>query len=340
MSAPVPGSIVTRSGWGARAPKARTSLRTAEGNTGHWEGPGMGTYSHDKCSGLVQQIQRFHMDTRGWFDIAYNSVVCRHGVIYQGRWLGVRSGANGTNAGNASSYAHCVLMGVGDKLTPEAKVGLRRVFDVFRGAGAGPRNWSHRDWKPTQCAGDEITAFIRAGLPIPTSTPAPPQVLPAPPVTNQGRWPRLGDRGGSIPQLQQQLNKLGARLAVDGRFGPATQRAVQTLQTFFGLVPDGVVGPQTSALIAELLAKAPTGDAPPKISLPSATVKRGDSGDQVKLWQAWLDRISAGSLAVDGDFGPDTERRTKQFQAFFGLDVDGVVGPQTRAVAASLAQRL
>jgi len=341
MSAPVPGSIVLRSQWGARAPKARTSLRTALGNTIHWEGPGLGAYGHGDCPGLVRRIQDFHMDVRGWHDIAYNSVECRHGVIYEGRWLGTRSGANGTNAGNASSYAHCVLMGTGDELTAEAMIAVRRVVDLFRGSGSGSRLWAHRDWKATACPGDDLTAFVRAGLPIPTSTPPPPAVLPQPPSTNQGRWPRLGDRGGSIPQLQQQLVRLGAAIRVDGVFGPRTEAAVQTLQTFFGLVPDGIVGPQTSALIAELLRKADEAeDAPPSIVLPSETIRRGDSGEQVRRWQSWLDRISAGSIAVDGDFGPATERSTRQFQAFFGLDVDGIVGPQTRAVAASLAHRL
>jgi peptidoglycan hydrolase-like protein with peptidoglycan-binding domain len=281
------------------------------------------------------------MDGRGWQDIAYNSVICRHGVIFQGRWIGTRSAANGTNRGNSSSYAHCVLMGTGDDLTPEAKIGLRTVTDVFRGSGAGPKLWAHRDWKPTACPGNDLTAFVRAGMPIPTSTPRPPAVLPRPPASNGGRWPRRGDRGGAVPQLQQRLNRLGGKLAVDGVFGPATERAVQTLQAFFGLDVDGIVGPQTAALISELLAKVDEADdAPPRIVLPSATIRRGDSGDQVKRWQAWLDRISAGTVAVDGDFGPETERRTRQFQAFFGLDVDGIVGPRTRAVAASLAQRL
>lgn len=37
----------------------------------------------------AQDIQRFHMEVRGWLDSGHNFLVCRNGVVLQGRWLTV-----------------------------------------------------------------------------------------------------------------------------------------------------------------------------------------------------------------------------------------------------------
>jgi len=39
------------------------------------------------------------------------------------------------------------------------------------------------------------------------------------------------------------------RLIIDGRYGPATKRAVKTFQAFAGLIRDGIAGPVTEAAI-------------------------------------------------------------------------------------------
>jgi Transglycosylase-like domain/Putative peptidoglycan binding domain len=80
-------------------------------------------------------------------------------------------------------------------------------------------------------------------------------------------------------------------------------------------------------------AAAPTGDqqtakqgkaAPRQASSSDVVVKRGDRGDAVSQVQEAL------GIAVDGVFGPQTERAVKRFQKRKGLAVDGVVGPATR----------
>lgn len=169
VSPPFPGQVVIRSEWGARKPKDVTRFRSnPEGSTAHYEGPKLGPYSHSTCAARARAVQNFHMDTRGWDDAAYTSMTCMHGVIYVMRWWGVRTAANGTNNGNAISYAHCVLIGDSDELTIAAKAGLSAAFAMARREGkAGGRVWTHDQWHNTACPGSPIRDFVRNGLVLP-----------------------------------------------------------------------------------------------------------------------------------------------------------------------------
>jgi hypothetical protein len=70
--------------------------------------------------------------------------------------------------------------------------------------------------------------------------------------------------------------------------------------------------------------------APPAAATPYELLRRGDRGPAVASWQADLNMVTAPPLAVDGIFGPLTERATRRLQADAGLHVDGIVGPRTR----------
>jgi predicted secreted Zn-dependent protease len=56
---------------------------------------------------------------------------------------------------------------------------------------------------------------------------------------------RWGSRGADVEVLQDYLVQAGARLAVDGIFGPITHRAAVGFQRAAGLSPDGIVGTLT-----------------------------------------------------------------------------------------------
>jgi peptidoglycan hydrolase-like protein with peptidoglycan-binding domain len=58
-----------------------------------------------------------------------------------------------------------------------------------------------------------------------------------------------GATGAAVKTLQTRLNVWGAKLTVDGDFGPATLAAVKAFQTQQHLTVDGVVGPQTWAAL-------------------------------------------------------------------------------------------
>jgi hypothetical protein len=80
-------------------------------------------------------------------------------------------------------------------------------------------------------------------------------------------------------------------------------------------------------------APAPTPAPAPPAPVPEGefmppTLKQGDLNGSVKALQRLL-QGSSPHLVVDGDFGPATETAVMNVQRFFGLAVDGIVGPKT-----------
>ncbi|HVL98413.1 MAG TPA: peptidoglycan-binding protein [Egibacteraceae bacterium] len=69
----------------------------------------------------------------------------------------------------------------------------------------------------------------------------------------------------------------------------------------------------------------------------AGVLRLGDRGRAVAAWQAELNTVRVTALTVDGAFGPQTHRATRELQEAAGIAVDGVVGPQTRAALAARA---
>jgi len=63
---------------------------------------------------------------------------------------------------------------------------------------------------------------------------------------------RAGDCGERVVSLQRQLAANGARLPVDGRFGPRTEAALVAFQRRNGLDADGICGPVTMQALAKV----------------------------------------------------------------------------------------
>lgn len=78
----------------------------------------------------------------------------------------------------------------------------------------------------------------------------------------------IGSSGQAVMDLQKMLNANGFQLAVDGKFGPLTQNALKSYQGSHNLVPDGIYGPKTAAVLSPQPTKpAPT---PVKQTVPQA----------------------------------------------------------------------
>lgn len=188
-------ALIRRAEWGARPPKRVSNNISPSSATAHWGGPspwrGHHFTDHNHCYTIVRSYQNFHMDGRGWSDIAYTGLPCPHGYVFEGRGPGVRSAANGTNSGNFNSYALCYIGGEGDPLT---EAGKQAYLEGARWLGV-PLNKVHGDWKATGCPGPEITAWVKAGTPI-QGKPVPPPSKPPPPKPPEPTVPETIDHTG------------------------------------------------------------------------------------------------------------------------------------------------
>ena len=176
------------------------------------------------------------------------------------------------------------------------------------------------------------TGTLAAGIALPVSTAAAaPAATSAAGTSVTGQalrlasaqalqpWPVLRQGANSaspkvtVRSLQYLLNARGAKLTVDGVFGPKTKAAVVAFQRAHHLTVDGVVGAKTWSVLV-------------------VTVKLGSTGSAVRAVQDQANfRNGRGgiTLTVDGVFGPKTQSWVRGFQSAEGFTVDGVVGPLT-----------
>jgi hypothetical protein len=163
---------VTRAEWSARQPASRTFLVKVQqrGTAIHYSGSDADEQSqHNNCAARVRSIQRFHMDGRGWADIAYSFLVCKHGYIFTGRGVGVRTAANGTDAGNTAFHAVCFLgddSAGRDDITDAGRRALRQAVESCNRWAGKQEVRPHSFFKPTGCPGDQLRAWIIQGLPV------------------------------------------------------------------------------------------------------------------------------------------------------------------------------
>lgn len=237
-------TFVSRSEWGARPPRNKSSNITPEngGVTVHYVGSGSVARSdHADCAGQVRSIQNQHMDNNGWADIAYSFLVCVHDYAFVGRGYHTRTAANGTDSGNQNWYAVCGLVGDADDIPDGMVKAYRSTIARLRGTGGAADGINgHRDHRSTSCPGEQLYEMVNNGTLDPGgddgSPPAWPGVyLKYPPIT----------RHASVSTWQRRMRALGWSLDVDGAYGEASKAACEEFQRKHGLTVDGVVGPDT-----------------------------------------------------------------------------------------------
>lgn len=229
--------LITRAECGLRDATSVTPFTAEFGSTVHYNGPPIGLSrllaNHSACFSTWRGIQAFHMGPeRGWTDIAYTAGVCPHGYVFEGRGVGRRTAANGTNPGNDSAYAIFAFLGDGEAPNDAMKRAIVDYAEFLDQHGeAGPGINAHRDWKSTACPGDPLASWVADGLPRPN--------------TWEDAFPmRQGDQGYTIMLLEIILVHSGFDdIIVEGNFGPQTMKAVHKMQELLKLGQRDVVRP-------------------------------------------------------------------------------------------------
>ena len=140
---------------------------------------------------------------------------------------------------------------------------------------------------------------------------------------------KKGSQGEKVKELQRRLKELGYyKDYVDGDYGDATVKAVKAFQKMNGLTEDGVAGSTTINKLND--DKAIKADGSSYDSLSTAqTLKKGDSGVQVKALQKRLKELGYYKDYVDGDYGLATATAVSDFQRANKLTVTGTANPTT-----------
>jgi peptidoglycan hydrolase-like protein with peptidoglycan-binding domain len=129
----------------------------------------------------------------------------------------------------------------------------------------------------------------------------------------------LGNNNTNVKRLETFLYDLWYNPGtIDYYFSSSTTEAVEAFQSDFGLVADGIVGPNTYNKLIEAH----------RFYLTPRILMNGKKGDDVAELQARLTSFGYSAVA-DGLFGPNAESAVKSFQGDNGLTVDGIVGNQT-----------
>lgn len=284
-------TLESRATVGLRPPRSRSRIPASDPDVaGHYNGPAMNMAGkpHSHCQARWRGVQKYHMDENGWSDVAYTACVCHHEIVMQGRGPGIRTAANGTNAGNNGWYAIFFMVG-GDE---EPSAAMLRAADWYARTHLKTNDWvPHSFFKSTGCPG-KVKNYIRNGrLIVPSGGTAP---------QPSGK---LGDRilsledpmleGEDVREWQTLLNRWRSGIAgdVDGVFGPTTASATSTfMREAMSIVTDDPhVGAKTIAAMHDALKPAPTPE-------PSAHLARRLSMIIVHAHRGTVDAETASAL--------------------------------------------
>jgi hypothetical protein len=152
---------VTRAAWQAARSSGSENVwgNVKVGIAVHWTGSLEHDQGHKACLAEVRGIQRYHQQNKGWADIAYNYLICRHGYVFVGRGLTSASAAQGTTAGNRTYVAVCFLLGIHDAATGPAIDQFNALREYLMQRKVGRSVKPHLRFTTTECPGRNLTIF-------------------------------------------------------------------------------------------------------------------------------------------------------------------------------------
>ena len=112
-------AIRPRSSWGARPPSEGPYYAGDLHMAVVHHSAGANSYTAAQVPSIIRAMQAYHMDANGWYDLAYNFVVDRFGVVWEGRGGGTnRAVVGGHAAGFNTGTTGVVVMGDLTSTTP------------------------------------------------------------------------------------------------------------------------------------------------------------------------------------------------------------------------------
>nr|NLI51669.1 hypothetical protein [Propionibacterium sp.] len=289
-------AIRTRAQWGAdeRIVKLPYVTGSVQGALIHHTA-GSNTYASGDVPAILRSIQAYHVLDLGWKDIAYNVLVDRFGVAWEGRGGGLDQAIAGGHTVGLTNERTTGLAFIGDFSsveTPSAMLATAQqvvawkflVHDVDPDGSLTGTNGTlkavsgHRDDRATACPGDsayaQLPAFraqVRARMDAASAgeEPAPAPIVTSPTLTKT----TLAITGVLDTPTVKELQKW-VGTTVDGDWGPKTTRALQAkvgatvtgvrdaqttrkVQALVDAVVDGVWGPATTRALQGYLNQVP-----------------------------------------------------------------------------------
>lgn len=267
---PFTAQVMSTDEWGARpaGPFSRTVPRYIvvhhTDNKNPPNDPSKGTLEGAKQ--FARDIQRFHMDSRGWSDSGHNFLNTTGGFILEGRHGSLNAVKQGFCVQSAHALQDPPKLARGNESPGIENEGNFMTFQMGQkqwdslvelcaslceSCDISPKNIrGHREFSDTDCPGDWLFAQLprlrkavadKLGLqinPLELENNITSQIL------------QVGSIGPEVIRLQQRLGEKGFNPGpIDGIFGDGTRSALITFQRSIGLEDDGIAGSMTLAAL-------------------------------------------------------------------------------------------
>lgn len=266
----------TRSDWGARPASYVKPLDYSQVRDliVHYPGTASPIARDDESiRRALRGWQDYHIDKKGWSDLAYNVAVDQMGRVWEGRGYDRRDGATSGRGGTSMSILGMVANN--EAPTEQMLAGIDRVFqEALRRNGGAAKGW-HSKFVSTTCPGDFLRDWGKLGFPVSGAVTIPVIVEPSRPVgqslpapdfpldngchshgTNAyfgPRYPLSDTRSVSgyythredLLVWQRRMQERGWRIRPDGLYGDETARVARDFQNEKGLAADALVGRDT-----------------------------------------------------------------------------------------------
>jgi len=159
----------TREQWAARDAEGGPGpldVEQVEGIALHWPAMQRPLKFVEEVKAALRSWQNFHIDTRGWSDIAYQEAFDQLGNIYELRGLATQSGANGDTDVNERFGAFLLILAPGEKPSGAMVKSVRaRIAKHREKFPKSDRIVGHGEIREggTQCPGEAVQDAIDAG---------------------------------------------------------------------------------------------------------------------------------------------------------------------------------